>query len=189
VLDSPPPPVTAPAVVEASVDDVEPTQVPSRSAPEADRVDTTLIVMLVVVALLALSLIVYIITVLAIKQRRVQRRTQLADPRARVLAAFRSGIDVVVDLGGDASRARTDRELVMTGSSVVVDTARSLAPVARTATAAVFAPELVIDDGHADEAWKRVQEFQRVAARRVGPRRALRARLSLRSLRRGLPDD
>jgi hypothetical protein len=52
----------------------------------------------------------------------------------------------------------------------------------------VFAPELVIDDGHADEAWQRVQEFQRTASRRVGTRRALRARLSLRSLRRGLPD-
>ena len=189
VLDSPPPPVTAPAVVEASVDDVEPAQPPAQPTPDTNTVDTTLIVMFVIVTLLTLGLLVYVIAVLAIKQRRMQRRTQLSDPRARVLAAFRSGIDVVVDLGGDASRARTDRELVMTGSSVVADTARSLAPVARTATAAVFAPELVIDDGHADEAWKRVHEFQRAAARRVGARRALRARLSLRSLRRGLPDD
>lgn len=188
VLDESAPPVTTPAVVGGSTEESSVPTPPAPSTDAAGRSNITLLAVIGAAALAILAVIVYAVTVLAVKQRRLLRRRQAADPRQRVLGAFRSGVDVLVDLGAAVSTAKTDRELVLSGVSLGDDTMRTLAPVARSATAAVYASELVIDDGHADDAWQRVHALQRQAAKRVGWRRALLARLSLRSLRRGLPD-
>lgn len=188
-LADPPPPVSAPAQSETAEADV-PDPTPPLAAPPLPQQgrNVALIALLVFVSALLLAVIAYIVVVLAIKQRRLAQRNRIEDPRERVLAAFRSGIDIVVDLGGTAPRAATDRELVSNSSTVVAESSRTLVPVARTATAAVFAPDLIIDDGHADDSWQRIAEFQRQTSKLVGRRRSLRARLSTRSLRRGLPD-
>ncbi len=188
VLDSPAPPVSLPAQIEETEVGTTPIAPTARPTPAAVDSKISLLVVLSVAAGLLAIAIVYVAVVLGLKQRRLRRRHRLDDPRLRILGAFRSGVDVLVDLGAKVTPAQTDREAITVRDPALQHVTRRLAPVAQSATAAVYASELVLDDGHADDAWQDVQEFAHQAGRSVGRRRALRARLSTRSLRRGLPD-
>lgn len=189
VLDSPAPPVSLPAQTQEAEIDTAPIAPSARPTPETieSRISVIVAAASVVGALVAIA-IVYVAVVLGLKRRRLRRRQRIEDPRTRILGALRSGVDVLVDLGAKVSPAQTDREAITVRDPALRQVSHLLKPVARSATAAVYSSELVFDDGHADDAWSDVQDFAREAGRNVGRRRSLRARLSTRSLRRGLPD-
>ena len=128
----------------------------------------------------------YLISVLRLKQVRRNRRSNASETGDRVAGAFRSGIDTLVDLGARAPMSQTDLELVRSSSVSTID-AVELEPLAVLATRTVFddAPLEAMSD---DEAWEQLREFEQAARQRVSWWRWTRARLSLRSLRRGLPD-
>lgn len=139
------------------------------------------------VAAVLLVLGSYALVVLRLKSSRRSRRRFSEDPERRVTGAFRSGVDVLIDLGSTAPISKTDRELVATGATRVGDTAMELSPVASLATQAVYdRPEP--DDDLAEDAWEQLRHFERQTAEDLGRWRYLRAKLSLRSFRRGLPD-
>lgn len=124
----------------------------------------------------------YVGVVLALKHRR-RRRRRASPPDRQVTGAFESGIESLIDLGGEARRSATHRELVSTGAGLVPGATRPLYEVGDLATEAVFGREVPTGD-EADLAWDRLDEFERSAARSLGRWRWARARLSLRSLRR-----
>ncbi len=128
----------------------------------------------------------YVFVVLRLKRRRLRRWHAASDQRRRTVGAFASSVDLMIDLGADAPPSLTDRELVMSSAAVVGDDAADhLQPVGLRATAAVFSDE-PIDAADADDSWDLARSFAQHADAHVGRRRALRARLSTRSLRRGL---
>lgn len=138
------------------------------------------------IAVAAIVAAVYVATILLLKRRRRHRRRAAASTRERAVGAFRSGIDVLVDLGAAAPRSSTDRELVVAATKVA-GPAEALHPVAAVATQAVFSP----DDPSPDEserAWRTIEDFEAATAADVGRLRYLRSRVSTRSLRRGLRD-
>ena len=136
---------------------------------------------------LVVLVMIYVVTVLAWKHRRRARRRRTDDPAARAVGAFRSAVDVVVDLGGDARSSATDAQLVESAQRVLGQPARLLTTVADLSTAAVFAP-VPPSVAEAEAAWEDVERFERTAAASMGRSRFTRGRLSVRSLRRGLPD-
>jgi transglutaminase-like putative cysteine protease len=141
---------------------------------------------LLVSALVALA-VLYIAVVLRLKSGRRRRRRQSAASDVQVVGAFRSSIDTLVDLGAKAPPYRTDRELVAVGQGVIDVSAPELEPLAEQATRAVYDTHPPgFDEG--PEAWERVRLFEQQAKARVGRWRWAKARISLRSLRRGLPD-
>lgn len=181
---TPPPPTTVPNAPEITVPE-----------DEAETVDVTIddglspaIVRTVAAGIgLIVLLIAYVVVVLGLKRRRRHRRRaqQLAARRAR--GAFSSGVDVLIDAGVRTRRSATDRELVGVGARTVGDAAGLLTPAADAATAAVFDPHGA-DDTDADVAWEAVERFEDQVAAQMGTLRWWRSKLSLRSLRRGLPD-
>jgi hypothetical protein len=96
-------------------------------------------------------------------------------------------VDVLIDAGVRTRRSSTDRELVGAGARTVGDAAGLLTPAADAATAAVFDPRGA-DAVDADVAWEAVERFEDQVAAQLGTVRWWRSKLSLRSLRRGLPD-
>ena len=70
---------------------------------------------------------------------------------------------------------------------MVGDSAELLAPAAGIATAAVFDEEPPTD-ADADTAWRVVAEFEDATIATMGRTKALRAKVSTRSIRRGLPE-
>jgi transglutaminase-like putative cysteine protease len=187
ILDSPAPPASLPA----DVQDSEVVETPPASETVVDDADAQsalpLVLAIAVLAALLIGAIVYVVVVVTLKHRRRQKRRELVDPRQRILGAFRSGMDTLVDHGVELSAAHTDREAVELATPGLRSAARHLQPAAMVATAAVYSSELVLDDGHADDVWDDVDQFTRAAGADVGRRRALRALLSTRSLRRKLP--
>jgi transglutaminase-like putative cysteine protease len=129
----------------------------------------------------------YVIVVLRLKTMRRLRRRYSPDPERRTTGAFRSGVDVLIDLGATAPTSKTDRELVVAGVGMFGESAKELSPVAERATQAVF-DEPEPDEDLATQAWEALGDFEREAAHDLGRWRYLRAKLSLRSFRRGLPD-
>ena len=100
---------------------------------------------------------------------------------------YETSIDTLVDLGAKAPAHRTDRELVLVGRAVVDGSEADLEPLAELATRAVYdgAPPAASEG---PEAWENVRTFERQTRASVGRLRWLRAKISLRSLRKGLPD-
>jgi hypothetical protein len=129
----------------------------------------------------------YVCCVLALKSLRRRRRRRAATPSERALGAFRSGVDVLVDLGVRAQTSRTDHELVAAGSQAIGEPASHLAPAAAVATQAVYSPHEPSPE-ECELAWRAIEEFEDATATGVGRMRYLRSRVSTRSLRRGLPD-
>ncbi len=131
----------------------------------------------------ALALGTYIGVVLWWKaRRRRRRRTDAADPAASALAAFATGVDHLVDLGAHAPASFTDRELVAAATSVT-RSSHVLAPVAEVATAVVFDPTDP-SQAAADHAWRGVDRLEEATVAELGRWRVIRARMSLRSVRR-----
>lgn len=129
----------------------------------------------------------YLAVVIGWKARRRRRRRHAPSASARAVGAFRSGVDTLVDLGATVRPSATDSQVVHTARRVVGDSAELLAPAAGIATAAVFDEEPPTD-ADADAAWRVVAEFEEATIGTMGRTKALRAKVSTRSIRRGLPE-
>jgi hypothetical protein len=127
----------------------------------------------------------YVAVVLALKRRR---RARLRNGRSsdQVSGAFVSAMDLVVDLGGQAMPSLTDAELVDRAPPVLVASG-VLDTLAGRSTTAVYGPRQAPPEV-VDSAWTDASTFTEDTAKQVGRLRWMRARLSLRSLRQGLPD-
>lgn len=177
------PPTTAAPPVASTAPPVEPEQQDLTGFTVPTVVGRSALIALAVLIVLAS----YALVVIRLKSSRKSRRRFSNDPEQRVTGAFRSGVDVLIDLGSTAPTSKTDRELVVAGVSKLGDAASELTPVATLATQAVYdSPEP--DDELADDAWDQLHHFERQTAHELGRWRYWRAKLSLRSFRRGLPD-
>jgi transglutaminase-like putative cysteine protease len=177
----PAPPTTAPVPpTTVPPDELDgPVTAPGRGIPAA-------VVVPVVSVVGVLALVgAYLGLVGLLKRRRRARLLDVGDERARVVGAFVVGIDWLTDLGAPTRAEATDRELVVVAAVAVGDGAAELEPLARLATASVYSdgdpPAEVVDA--AKESLERFEGF--LAS--LGRRRWLRARFSLRSLRRPFP--
>lgn len=180
--DEVPPTTAAPPVASTA---------PPAEAPDQDFTGLAVPTVIGRSALITLAVLLllgsYALVVVRLKSSRRSRRRYSNDPEQRVTGAFRSGVDVLIDLGATAPVSKTDKELVVAGVRKLGDAAGELSPVASLATQAVYdAPEP--DDDLADDAWDQLHQFERTTAQELGRWRYLRAKLSLRSFRRGLPD-
>jgi hypothetical protein len=182
---TPPPQTTIPNTPESTVppDEVDTTI----EIVDADGVSAAAIRVAAGGGLLVVVAVGYTAVVLGLKRRRRRRRRSEAMANRRARGAFSSGVDVLIDAGVRPRRSSTDRELVSIGGRTVGDAAGLLAPAADAATAAVFDP-FGADSVDADQAWEAVERFEDQVAAQMGPVRWWRSKLSLRSLRRGLPD-
>jgi transglutaminase-like putative cysteine protease len=176
------PPTTAVATVQTTVPDRAPDG--EAVAAPAASISNAAVGAAVGLAVLIVGIGGYIAFILWVKSRRRRRRRDAPDPRDRAVGAFASGIDVLIDLGASAPPAFTNAELVASGTHTVGESAAILAPVAALATEAVYAPEAVSVDA-ADQAWTSTERFEANTVDTVGRFRRLRAKASLRSLRRG----
>ena len=186
------------APVSERPDDVPPTvppPVPSTVPPLPEElqdeigftVPTVVSRSLVGLSAVLMVLISYVLVVTRLKSSRRSRRRFADVPEQRVTGAFRSGVDVLIDLGSTAPTSKTDRELVATGVTKLGDAADSLTPVAVLATQAVYdKPEP--NEDLAEDAWEWLHRFEHQTVKDLGRWRYVRAKLSLRSFRRGLPD-
>jgi hypothetical protein len=176
------PPPTTPPTTEPPPPTTDSPQTDDEAAPDsgigvpvAPVVGTGLVVLLVGG---------YASAVLALKAGR-RRRRRSAPMERRVTGAFTSGVETLVDLGATPRSSATNRELVLTGATRVDGALEPLGELADLATAAVFSGS-PSDEVDAEAAWVRLQSFEHRAEAEVGRLRWLRARLSLRSLRRRL---
>ncbi len=136
---------------------------------------------------LILAVLAYVLLILRLKSGRRRRRAGSPDPEHRATGAFRSSVDTLIDLGGRAPMTKTDRELVAVGAAVLRRHPEALEDLAEIATQAVY-DGVEPDDELGEEAWERHDAFEAQAQAATSRWRWWRARLSLRSLRRGLPD-
>ncbi len=140
------------------------------------------------IGLLILAPIAYVVGVLFLKRRRRRIRAAPGDPRENALGAFRTGVDVLVDFGADASPALTDREVLQRNTGQIGEIARELEPLAALATEAVFRPQGMTREKPKTQPWSYVDELDKRSADEFGLIKYWRARLSLRSLRRDNPE-
>jgi hypothetical protein len=129
----------------------------------------------------------YLIAILRLKSRKRNRRRIDDESDRRTTGAFRSGLDTVIDLGGRVRPNKTDSELVSVGAATIDGDPEGLDRMAVFATQAVYDLDPPGDETSA-EAWDELNRFERVVKERVGTWRWLKAKFSLRSLRRGLSD-
>jgi transglutaminase-like putative cysteine protease len=141
----------------------------------------------VLMGIIVLIAVLYVVIVLRLKASRRGRRRRSPASDVQVVGAFRSSIDTLVDLGAKAPSHRTDRELVLVGQSVIDGVAPELEPLAESATRAVYDGQPPTSE-EGVEAWEQVRSFERETRSRVGRWRWAKAKISLRSLRNGLPD-
>jgi len=181
-----PPVTTAVPTPDSSVPDDSPTP-DTVDETETSAVAATAVGAGVTLVIAATVLTGYVLCVLALKSHRRRRRRAATEPAARALGAFRSGVDVLVDLGQRADRSRTDLELVDAGARTLGEPALHLTPVATVATAAVHSP-IEPTPEECERAWAAIESFEQATAARVGRLRYVRAKVSTRSLRRGIPD-
>lgn len=172
------PPSTAPTAP-------PPSEAPTPPETKSDRQVSRTVVGVAAGTLVPLLLVItYVVAVLGLKRRRRRRLRDNGPSAARVSGAFASAFDVVVDLGGQARESLTDSELVDRAPPTFVASG-ALDTLARRSTTATFGPRPP-EEVDADDAWADAGTFAAEVATRVGRLRWLRARLSLRSLRRGL---
>jgi transglutaminase-like putative cysteine protease len=181
--DSPPPTTAAPAPATTTGGNS-----PIVLAPSNLVLSSVVVKLGLAIVAVLLVLATYVIVVLQVKSARRQRRRAAEDPEQRIAGAFRSGIDTLVDLGASAPVSKTDLELVSVGIERVGGPAEVLTPLAAISTKAVYDKPRP-NEAASDEAWEQLEAFDETAKENYGWWRYARARLSLRSLRRGLPDD
>jgi transglutaminase-like putative cysteine protease len=173
VQQPPPPPEEPPQPPPDSSDDLD-----DEDAPEDD---TGLDVPWTLVAAVGLPLLVLLgpaLLVLWLKARRRRRRFRDGTPSQRIAGGWAEVVDAVRDLGGSPPARATRRETATALAGV--DGAVALA---ERADAGVFAPGEPTEDEVA-RYWSDVRTAVGGATAAVGPWRALRGRLSPRSLRR-----
>ncbi len=136
---------------------------------------------------LLLAGLAYVLVILRLKAGRRRKRLSTDDPERRTTGAFRSSVDTLIDLGGRAPVTKTDRELVTIGAKVLPRQPEALGDLADIATQAVYDGDEP-DERLSSAAWDKHEAFEAQAQADAGRWRWFRARISLRSLRRGLPD-
>jgi len=183
VVVAPPPTTAAPTPRTAEPADAARLDDPGDSASALSKPAAVTAATVGGVVLLAL---LYVALVLAWKARRRRRRRHAVSAGDRAVGAFRSGIDTLVDLGATVRPSATDTQVVHGARRVVGDNVALLAPAATIATAAVFDAQPATD-ADADAAWAVIERFEEATSATLGRGRSLRAKVSTRSLRRGLP--
>ena len=174
------PPSQAKATPETpSTDTVPPT------AKHLSRISRIAVRTLVIAGAIIAVLAAYVLVVFLLKRRR-RRRRLAGDDAAQVSGAFVSAIDTLVDLGMSAASTSTDIELAGRASMASGPSLMVLEELATRSTGAVFGSSAP-DDEEARTAHGELDRFEEELAQRVGWFRWLRAKLSLRSLRQGLP--
>ena len=136
---------------------------------------------------LLLAILAYVLVIFRLKSGRRRKRLEIDDPERRTTGAFRTSVDTLIDLGGRAPVNKTDRELVSIGAKVLPRQPEALGDLAHIATQAVYDGEEP-DDRLSSAAWEKHDAFEAQAQADAGRWRWFKARMSLRSLRRGLPD-
>jgi transglutaminase-like putative cysteine protease len=180
----PPPPTTTPPVPDA---DEQEEQLAEVSETEAGA-PSAVVVPLAVGGILLVLLGTYVLVVLGLKRMRRRRRLAQQSPSSRAVGAFATGVDHIIDLGGEAPRWMTNDELVSRAVPELERSAPLLRPVAEIATAAVFAGSEA-HERTADRAWERLESFERGVVLEAGRWRRFKASVSTRSLRRPLSRD
>lgn len=178
-----------------------PTTAPTAASPRPDTTGRATSFAIPATALriggasLALLVIVggYITVILVLKRRRRSRLRSAPGSSGPVVGAFAAGVDVLVDYGMEAKESSTDLELAARSREAVSfagefshDLTNLAVALAERSTSAVYSPRLPVDDD-TDAAWAQLAEFESSVAGRAGRWRALRSKLSWRSLTRGLP--
>ena len=129
------------------------------------------------------GVIAYVLGILDLKKRQWDRRAAATTTNGKVVGAFLNGTDRIMDLGVQLPPSGTDRELILVGASKL-DAAAELAPLADMATEAAYGSR-VMDDSEVEDAHRYLRAFE-IATASIPRKELLKARLSLRSLRRGL---
>jgi hypothetical protein len=119
------------------------------------------VVVALIIAIAAL-LIVVLAVLLARKQVRRRRRRQLADPRARAVAAWHESIDLLTEAGLSDLSVLTGHEIVrLTDDRFGAEPAGSVGQVNAAAQAAAYSTALLIRPEDADAAWAAERELRR----------------------------
>jgi transglutaminase-like putative cysteine protease len=182
---NPAPPTTAPAAESVTADEDQVVQNGASGLPG------TLVRVSLAVGLVLLAAVAYVAGVLALKRRRRLRRYREESNHRCVAGAFLCGVDTIVDMGVVATPAQTNLELLTTASAQsgpLSTLARELEPVATAATAAVYDTDEEPGVERVDYVWQELDRFEHDLQQSMGWWRWLRARLSTRSLRWGLPE-
>ena len=117
-----------------------------------------------------------------IKYRRRRRRLRAATPRERIVGAWATATDVLVDAGLDIDASNTDGEIAARGESLVAEARRDLRHLSALASAATYgAPEH--PDLLAEDATRCLEVIDDTMASSRTRWQRTRWRLSLRSLR------
>jgi hypothetical protein len=120
--------------------------------------------------------------VAGIKYRRRRRRRRAVSPRARIVGAWATATDVLVDAGLDIEVSATDGEIAERGQSLVAEARRDLRRLSVLASAATYgAPEH--PDLLAEDAIRCLEVIDDTMASSRTRWQRTRWRLSLRSLR------
>ncbi|HMT61986.1 MAG TPA: transglutaminase-like domain-containing protein, partial [Microthrixaceae bacterium] len=136
------------------------------------------------VALPTAAVASYVYAVVALKRRRRAEHLDVPTDERRVVGAFRVCTDRLTDLGIRLQPSSTDRELVA-AAAARVEAAGDLHGLAGLASAATYA-DGAIEPADVEAALATMSAFE-IATRPTRWWRRLRLRLSLRSLRSGLP--
>jgi transglutaminase-like putative cysteine protease len=133
--------------------------------------------------LLIIGSIAYVLGILDLKKRQWERRASADTTNGQVVGAFLNGTDRIIDLGVNLPPSGTDRELILVGASKL-DAAVELAPLADMATEAAYGTR-VMHESEVEDAQRYLRQFE-IATASIPRKELLKARLSLRSLRKGL---
>jgi transglutaminase-like putative cysteine protease len=172
-----PPPTTA-APIESTVPETPVAPI----APESS-ISRGKLLLIGLPLVLIIGTIAYILGILDLKKRQWERRASSATTNGRVVGAFLNGTDRIIDLGVNLPSSGTDRELILVGASKL-DAAAELAPLADMATEAAYGTRVMLDS-EVEDAHRYLRQFE-IATASIPRKELLKARLSLRSLRRGL---
>lgn len=175
VAQPPPPPVEPPRLPPAMVGDSGP-------RPVRDPEPTPTWVLAGAIAASPLVLVAAVLAlILAVKALRRRRRHRRGDSHERIGGAWDELLDYSTDLGLAPPRRATRQEVARLWEDRY--TGAELRELAARADRGVFAPE-TMDERSVEEYWEAAATARARMAATVSRRRRLRARISLRSLRR-----
>lgn len=150
--------------------------------PDAPSQFSMVVVVVLAVAAGLLLAALPLLVIVAVKAARRRRRAREGAPVDRIAGGWHEVVDTATDLGLGAPPSATRRQV-----AALIPASGALALAAHTDAAVFGAGEP--DDGAADAAWQASGAVVRELRGRVGWWARLRARVSLRSLRRGVPVD
>lgn len=157
-----------------------PTTVP---AADDGGASTPLVVLVAVLAALVLVTVVGAAVTVVVKRRRTHRRRHAADARDRVIGAWHDVLERSVELGVNATDARTVEEVVASMEPLTTSLAGLYRPVSRA-----LYDDAPLDAADAAQAWRARDRFVSAARRSLGARRRLVALVDPRPLLRRIAE-